>query len=239
MSSRREEKEARRAERLAQEEAHARSEARRRRLGIVLGVLLAVAAVAAIVIALASGGGGGDEPEPTGDVEKTPVPAQRTTDLNAAARAAGCEVRSFEVGPNDRQHVSEDVEYRTNPPSYGPHAPAPASDGDYVGQGTPAKEALVHSLEHGRVILHYKPGLDARRVGQLQTLLGEKPKPNVIPGYNALLVQNDTGMPYEVAATAWGRFIGCRRFTDASFDALRAFRTAYVDKAPELIQVPQ
>ena len=51
-----------------------------------------------------------------------------------------------------------------------------------------------------------------------------------------LLFQNNTNMPYAVAATSWTRLLGCKTFNPRIFDAIRAFRTEYVDKAPE--QVP-
>ena len=236
MSSRREEKERRRAERLAAEQAAARGEARRRTIGIAVGAALGVAAVAAVVIVITAGGGG-EEPSSAGP--RVPIPAQRITDVRAAASAAGCRLRSFTPGPGDREHVTTRVRYEHNPPVFGPHDPTWASDGNYVGQGTPATEKLVHSLEHGRILIQYKPGLDRRRVAQLETLLNERPKPGVIPGYNTLLFENRTGMPFEVAATSWGRQLGCPRFNDRVFDALRAFRNAYVDKAPEFIPTPQ
>jgi len=240
MSSRREEKEARRAERLAAEEAFARSEGRRKRIGLAVGTLLALAAVAAVVIALTAGGG--DEPDEPRKSNLLPIPAQQERDLAQAARAAECRLQSFpeaQAGNSAGQHTSSEVKYETNPPTYGPHADMPASDGDYVGQGTPSKETLVHALEHGRIIIQYRPGLERRRIAQLQTLLAEKPKEGVIEGYNALLMENNTQMPFPVAATAWGQLIGCPTFTDKTFDALRAFRTQYVDKAPELVPVPQ
>ena len=49
----------------------------------------------------------------------------------------------------------------------------------------------------------------------------------------ALLFQNPTGMPYDVAATAWGHMIGCKTWNPGVIDALRAFRLAYTFKAPE------
>jgi hypothetical protein len=242
VTSRREEKERRRAERIAAEQAAAQAEARRRRLGIAAGAVLAIAAVAAVVYVIVAGGGGAGEktgPSASRSAHKAPIPAQRTTDLQAAVTAAGCQLRTFTPGPHDRDHVTRKVHYKQNPPVFGPHYPMPASDGDYVGQGTPRTEMLVHALEHGRIEIQYRPGLDPKRVAQLETLYAERPKPNVISGYNTLLFANRTGMPFEVAATAWTHQLGCRRFNDGTFDALRAFRAQYLDKAPEYIPQPE
>lgn len=237
MSSRKEEKEQRRAERLAAEQEAARGEARKKRLGIVVAAVLGIAAVAAIVVVLVGAGGGGSEP--TASTGGAAVPPQRTTDLTAAARAAGCQVRRFRPSPRDREHVTRQVTYAHNPPVFGPHDPAPASDGNYVGQGTPVKEKIVHSLEHGRTVIQYRPGTDPRRVAQLETLLAERPKPGTISGYNALLIENNTNMPYALAVTAWGSMLSCSAVSDATFDAIRAFRTRFVDTGPEFIPQPQ
>jgi hypothetical protein len=43
-------------------------------------------------------------------------------------------------------------------------------------------------------------------------------------------------MDYEIAAGAWGHLIGCKKVTDKTYDALRAFRDRYRDQGPE--QVP-
>ena len=241
MSSRREEKEQRRAERIAAEEDAAKAEARKRRLGVAAGVALGLAAAAAVAYALL--GRGGDESpsakSSTAPLPKVEIPARRTTDLNAAVKAAGCRVRSFTPGPNDREHVTTRVQYKQNPPVFGPHDPTWASDGSYVGRTAPPTEKLVHALEHGRVIIQYRPGLDRHRLDQLQTLLAEKPKRGVISGYNTIVVQNTTGMTAQVAATAWGRQLLCPTFSDATFDALRAFRATFVDTGPEFIPNPE
>lgn len=50
-----------------------------------------------------------------------------------------------------------------------------------------------------------------------------------------ILVENRTDMPCDVAATAWGHALRCKRLTPAAIDAMRAFRDAYVDKGPEVI----
>lgn len=238
VSSRKEEKERLRQERLAKEQAAEAAERRRRLLGIVAGGVLAVAAVAAIVVAVVAGGGDSGDPKPgDGDTGPTvPIPAQQVTALDEAAEAAGCTLRSFAPGPNDRQHVEASVNYPHNPPVFGPHAPQAASDGNYVGQGAIEREALVHSMEHGRVIVWYRPNLPQRRISQLETLFAE-PITGKPEGYKQLLVADDA-IPGPVAATAWGQQMVCREFTNATFDALRAFRARYVDKGPEPVPFP-
>ena len=215
-----------------------RAAARRRVLGIAVAGALAVAAVAAIVIVVVAGGGD-DGNGGTATTPKVPVPPQRVTDMREAAQAAGCTLRSFTPGPRDREHTTEPVEYRQNPPVFGPHDPTWASDGSYVGRPVPPTEKLVHALEHGRVLVQYRKGLAPRRVAQLETLIAERPRPDVPPGYWQLLFENQTGMPAEVAATTWGQQLLCPRFNDGVFDAIRTFRSTYALKAPEPIPQPE
>ena len=231
MSSRQEEKERRRQERLAAEREAAERQSRRRRIGLAAGGLLLVAAAIVVVLVLTGGGGEG---------KKKPDTAAKMLDarVQASARAAGCSAQTFPTF--GRNHVEGRVKYATNPPTSGDHDASPASDGIYDAGGTPPAEKLVHALEHGRVLFQYKPGTSKSVVTQLQTLI-TGPGPNGrAPGYNQLLFQNATQMRYQVAATAWTRLLSCPKFQGApTMAALRTFRDAYVDKAPEFVPVPE
>jgi hypothetical protein len=109
----------------------------------------------------------------------------------------------------------------------------PADDGLYAPGETPRKERLVHSLEHGRIEIQYRRGTSRQRRRQLEQLYLEKVKG--LAAYHTLLFENRTGMPYAVAATAWRRLLGCKRWNPRVIAAIRTFRRAYVDKAPEFI----
>jgi hypothetical protein len=238
MSSRKEQKEKLRQERLAREAAAKAGERRRRMMGYGVGGALAAAAIAAVVVAIAAGGGGDDKNKPKSAPSNTvAIPAQKITNLDAAAKAAGCTLRTFTPGPNDRQHVEGTVQYKQNPPVFGPHNPVWASDGDYVGQGAPPTEKLVHPLEHGRVIVWYKPTLPPREISQLETLFSE-PMEGKPEGYKQILVERPS-LPGAVAASAWGQQLVCPKFNDKVFDAIRSFRVAYVDKGPESVPFPE
>lgn len=230
MASREEEKRRRREERLAAEEqmrAHAR---RQRLLQYGLGGLLVIAVVIGIVIA---GTGGSDASGPVaakspGDGAAVPGPSQRN--LQVAAKSAGCVLRNPSI--SGAQHTSSPGTYNTNPPTSGPHNPVPALDGIYAPGQEPTAAQALHTLEHGRVTVQYARGTPPALVSQLETLVSEPI--NGKQGYKTLLFQNDTKMPYAVAATAWGRLLGCKTVDKpAIFDAVRDFRTKYVDKGPE------
>ncbi|WP_205696117.1 DUF3105 domain-containing protein [Conexibacter sp. SYSU D00693] len=234
MASRQEEKERRRQEREAREQAEARKAAAKRRMQLVAGGVLAVAAIAAVVVAITSGGGdGGSGDGPSQEASSSvPIPRRAITDLSAAAKAAGCEVKTF---PSEGREHSEDAfsGYKTNPPTSGTHNPTPAQDGIYDPGNEPAANNWVHTLEHGRILYQYRPGTPRRRIQQLETLYNEPFRG--AEGYHQVVMQNNTDMPFAVAGVAWTHYVGCNEFNDKVFDALRAFRDTYVDKGPELI----
>ena len=224
MSSRAEEKERRRQERLAAEQA-AQSGDRRKRFGIVGGVVLLAAIAVVAVLAIASGGDEGDI------APGIALPEQRSDNLAEAARAAGCTVTTHRIEGSD--HVTTNVRYATNPATSGDHDATPAEDGIYDPGNAPDIEQSVHALEHGRINFQYKPGTPQEQIDQLEALFSESVKGE--EGYHSLLFENQTRMEPAVAATAWGRSLTCPQFNDRIFDALRAFRRDRVDKGPEFI----
>jgi hypothetical protein len=216
MSSRKEEKERLRREREEAERAARASEDRRKRLGIVLGAVLALAVAAIVIVAVTSGGDDeGSGETASGDVS---VPARQITDLDEAAQAAGCKVEEFES--EGRGHTGEDVTYDTNPPTSGSHDPQAAQDGVYP--DPPDIEQSVHALEHGRVNVQYKRGTPAEKIGQIETVVGEEVQGT--GGYHTLMFENQTNMDAAVAVTSWTRSLTCPTFNDKVFDAIRAFR---------------
>jgi Protein of unknown function (DUF3105) len=236
MASRQEEKQRRRAARVAEEEKARAAAQRARRLQMVGGVVL-VAAVLVVAGVLISSKGGSSDSSPSAKTGNSGVaipaagPLAKADKLQQAVGAAGCVSKTF---PSEgRTHTTSPVKYKTNPPTSGNHNPTPAEGGVYDPGNTPAKENFVHTLEHGRIEIQYRPGTPKHTRDQLETLFNEKV--NGTSGYKTLLFQNNTNMPYAVAATAWTHLLGCPKMNDKVFDAIRAFRLAYVDKGPEFI----
>jgi hypothetical protein len=233
MASRAEEKERRRQERLALEQSEAKAAARTRRLQLAGGALLGVAAVVAVIIAVASGGSSsaGSGPSPSDSAgSSVKLPVRKEANLAAAAKAAGCVVKSFPL--EGRDHVTGKVHYRTNPPTSGNHNPDPAQDGFYP-NGAPPKERNVHALEHGRIELQWKPGTPKKVIDTLEAIFNEPLKGK--SGYHELLYENNTGMPFQVAAASWQHYLGCPTWNEKVVDAIRDYRETYVDKGPEFI----
>ena len=231
MTSRREEKQRLREERLRREREAAEAAQRRRLFGYVAaGVLTAAVIVVLLVVALSGGEGDGDEGPAKGGGTKQPskfpdgsVPPEQKLSLEEAARRAGCKLEN----PKNEgaEHVDTQVTYKSNPPTSGNHNPIPADDGAYY-DDPPPKENLVHALEHGRVIVQFKPNAPESLKGNLYALFEEDDS-------HMILTPNETNMPYEVAATAWDHLIGCPGMNDDVYNALRAFKYRYRDKGPE------
>jgi hypothetical protein len=168
---------------------------------------------------------------PTGTSTVTELPPQKTKDLAQAAKLAGCKLIT---APNEgADHVTRqttEADYGTNPPTSGIHNPEWASDEIYAPGNTPDLGTLVHTLEHGRIDIQYRPGTDAQTISLLEDLYKEMDN-----GYHLLLFENSTGMPYAVAATAWDHLLGCPQMNAKVFDAIRAFTATFIDQGPEIV----
>ena len=230
MAHRQEEKERRRQERLERERAEKAKVARRKRMQLALGALGAIAAVAVVAL-LVSGTLGGDDSaaEPSAPASEVTLPEQEVGDLQQAAKAAGCKLSNPEIeGAQHEEREFTAGDYKTNPPTSGNHFPTAAEDGVYAAGNAPDLGLLVHTLEHGRIDVQYKPGTPAETVAQLEALLAEQNE-----GYHMLLFENTTGMDAAVATTTWGHSLTCDEMNPQVFDAIRTFRAEYIDQGPE------
>ena len=202
----------------------------------------------ALAVALAGCGGGSDDESPS-DTGKTreadraatarlpaggEVPGPRITDIDSAASEAKCELRSTRARSRDHTvSLEEPIDYDTNPPTTGKHFQVAAEDGIY--EEAAPDSAIVHSLEHGRVVIWFKPSLPEETRAGLRALVEED-------GHQILIIPR-TEMPFDVAATAWnrgpgregtGRLLGCPSFSPAAYDALRTFRDEHRGRGPEV-----
>lgn len=229
MASRKEQKERLRQERLARESETAASAARRKRMGYVVAGALVAAVVAALVVVAASGGGESVTGGSSKDWPSGSVPAAKEKDLAVAAKGAGCVLQH----PKDAGagHTTKRVNYKTAPPTSGSHYPTPAHDAAYLTAPKPY-ESLVHALEHGRVVIWFKPTVPPAVKGALKKLYDEDKQ-------LVVLTANPRPMPYAVASTAWTQLLGCPSYNDKVPDAIRDFSNAYRLKGPERVTSPE
>jgi hypothetical protein len=174
---------------------------------VVLVVLLG-----AVGLSLARGSGSGDAaPELSGH-------------LRESLEQDGCTVDSR--ADSGQKHVTSPA-YSVNPPAGGDHLSAPAPAGFYDTADVPADGNVVHSLEHGFVVVWYRPdGVAAAAVDGLKELARTRRWVLVVPR---------PSLPSALAATAWRRRLLC---PDGA-DPLRAdgpignFVTAFRNQGPE------
>jgi hypothetical protein len=123
--------------------------------------------------------------------------------------------------------------YNSDPPTSGPHYADPAQAGFY--DLAPADEYLVHSLEHGYVIIWYNcSALSDSACGQLKSqvkgAMGSAGN-SQITGTPKLIAVPRLSMATELALTSWGRLDTFDRFDrQRILDFIHVFR----DKAPEI-----
>jgi hypothetical protein len=236
MASRKEEKERLRREREERERAAASAAQRKRLVGYGIAGALALAVIVVLaVFALGSGSGEeGSEQQaslypPDGAVAK---PGE--TDVTKAADAAGCQVK--EERAKSRDHVgnpNEQIPYSSNPPMTGRHYEIAAEDQAFT--EPPPDASVVHSLEHGRVDVWFKPDAPKKVRADLKATYDSE------QGYQLLLIPR-AKMEYQMAATAWGRdpeplgtgyMLGCPRVDAQAMTALRAFIDEHRGNGPE------
>jgi Protein of unknown function (DUF3105) len=226
-------REKRRQERIEAEQADTSSNRNRMIVGYAI-VSTVVIAIAVVVFILVSGG---DESSAKGDAhinlnaaigstngvkpdnrEGTPPPAASVTDLEAAAKKAGCKLR-LELEDEGNTHIPQNAKtpkYRTDPPTSGPHVEPPYQQADGAYAEMPAEIDIVHSLEHGRLEIQYSPDLPEKDQLALKGLYDTM--------YGAALLFPNDKMPYQVAATTWTNMLGCPTYKGAAtLDAIRAF----------------
>lgn len=145
-----------------------------------------------------------------GSTDLTP---RRPVDPIAAVVASGCVLET----PRGR---SADV---SRPPVSGPPA-RPLADGVY--RSPQPRDRLVGTLRRGVVVIQYQGGLGGRRLTALERAFARSAPRRVV-------VPDGTGMTFTVAATAWGRVLGCSRLDGRVVRALRAFATRYGGRGPE------
>lgn len=146
--------------------------------------------------------------------------------------AAGCDpIKS--VTPMKGVHIevgAKHAPYNTNPPTSGPHYPppvAPIDPGFYSNDIEPEK--VVHNLEHGEIVIWYKPDAPQSTIDDIQKVTEQQPAATVAVPWN------DIASGKELVLTAWGHLQPC---VEVSQDVVDHFRTLYQGKGPEQVGIP-
>ncbi len=162
------------------------------------------------------------------------------------------------VGDQGRKHVSrvewEKFKYNSNPPTSGPH------DTEWIKKGiydTPQGEGnLVHSLEHGYIILHYSCNVGSSKIKTQSVKLGTESAQLSDEIWNSqecngfkkqlsdiaeknkiwkLIVVPRPQLDAPIALTAWTRI---DKMENVDKDRINRFIDAYRDHGPEQTMEP-
>jgi hypothetical protein len=177
-----------------------------RRGNLVTGGIIAV--VVAVVVALIG-------PELLG----------RNAAVGVAPGEAGC--TGIKTHPEEgKQHVEAGtkLDYDTAPPTSGDHYDTPADFGFYTSPIAP--EALVHNLEHGQIVIWYRPDAPQGVVDDIDRLTGQDPTATVAAPYQGV----PEGANFSV--TAWRASMDCELVSQELVDR---FRTRFQGRGPERV----
>ncbi len=231
MANRREE-ERERLRQARQQRETGQDKSERRRLFAVYGAAGLIGLLVLVgVVALVAGSGGSEDGNAhllasTGETNGfklderagTEPPAAKATDLEQAAKAAGCDLR-LKLKDEGHKHLpptGPEPDYGTTPATSGNHAGSPYQQADGAYSEMPDELFVVHALEHGRMAIQYSPDLPEEDQLELKGLYDTM--------FGGTLFFPNENMDYEVAASTWTNLLGCDEYKGAAtLDAIRAF----------------
>lgn len=251
--SRKEHREALRAEREKQAARAATSARRRRIAGYAIAGVLGIAVLVGVIFAIAGSGdnqdgnGGGAVGErvntdfgivPEGarvdDRESAPAPVGETEptagvgSVQSLAKEAGCKLKldQEDEGSSHIDPAGDAPDYKSNPPTSGDHSAEPLADGAFV--GTVPATSYLHGLEHGRVAIQYRSDLPEQQQRQLLAVYDDDPV--------AMMLFPNDDQPDAVTVTAWRNTLVCDSFGDeAELAAMLSFRDTFRGAGPESV----
>lgn len=120
-------------------------------------------------------------------------------------------------------HVKENephIEYNSNPPTSGPHWKGVAGPG--IKTEIIPDELVLHSMEHGAVVVWYKEGMDQSDVDKIKEVF------NNSSGKKIMLARKNLDVP--VALTSWGYLLKLESIDEMK---IKEFIETNNDRAPE------
>lgn len=193
---------------------------RTRRIGLIVAVLGVVAVVVFFVL----------RPGPT-----VATPAELLRRAPEAIAAAGCgdviTVGPYEPRTEDTRHISDASQmpplssYPSVPPASGPHNQIPLGAGAY--DTPPPIDRVIHSLEHGAVVVWYSPDVRGQQLDALREFFDGPQGDRVIVAPFDYPAQGEAGqLPAgtSMAVVAWHHVQEC---ADVSLPAAFDFASQY------------
>ncbi len=148
-----------------------------------------------------------------------------------AATATGPDNRLGTVLPSEGQtHVKDStpIAYQSYPPSSGTHYGKTA---DYGFKDQEVLEGqLVHNLEHGAIVIYYKPGIQADVLQELRDVYANFPPAKYGKVKMVITPYSNPKMQTPIEIASW---MHVQPFASFARDGLLKFYQANVDKGPE------
>jgi hypothetical protein len=119
--------------------------------------------------------------------------------------------------------------YNSNPPTSGPHHPRPTDWG--VKDSAIPDETLVHNLEHGGIVINYRPDIGEDKIQQLKQIFRSLPPSEQFNTIKAVLVPRPSN-DRPISVTAWTYLMHLDSPEEAK---IKQFYSDHVDKGPELV----
>lgn len=210
MSKKLEEKQARRLAEERRREEERRSARRRNLVTLAVAIVVGALVVGSIVLQRQQEGGGGGP-------------------VGVAKADAGCGQiqRPQDQGRDHIQPGAPHDRYSSTPPTSGPHYGTPASAGFYSSALPP--EQVVHNLEHGQIVIWYKPDASQETIDDIEQLVQQEPQATVAVPFE------DVQGSATFVLSAWGAMQSCVRVSQEVVDD---FRRQFQGKSPEPLTPP-
>lgn len=186
-------------------------------IGLVAIAVVGLVAVGVVAyVTLFAGGSGGGDVE---GLEGEPLPEHGNESQSS-------DVQTYPSQGNEHVDSGTDVKYSTMPPTSGPHYGQAASAGYYT--ETPPLGQLVHSLEHGAVVIYYDP---ARSSPAANESLQKFAQEHTGTWQSVIVVPNPQENPESTyVLTAWQHML---RMNSYDKRTVRAFLAEYLGRGPE------
>jgi hypothetical protein len=156
------------------------------------------------------------------------VATMSTAEQNARLTATGGTVdqKADEFTPGGNGHVTAPV-YTVDPPAGGDHVNSAADAGVYTAEAVPPDGTVVHAMEHGYVVIWYRPDLRGDDLAVLRKVFDTYPR-DVLLVPRASLTKTST----PVVATAWHQRLLLPTVAESP---LLDFTTIYRNQGPEKV----
>jgi len=197
------------------------------------GLERVVVALMAVVMIPACSSGSNHQAPMVSSASPSPAPGPGDPPFgpsDAAIKATDPDIVSFPFDPGGNHlEAGTPITYPTDPPVSGPHYEEFVAEGGFYTYVVPPPY-LVHSMEHGGVVIYYSPQVTPDQLNHLRDLAAQNPG-----RYHQVVVVPRNDPTYPIILTAWTHWLEL-----TSYDASRidGFTTLFLDQGPEKEPAP-